>query len=621
MTIYDLTGTATDTLGAADTDDLAYTVPHLIGSPRTVTRSLLANRINWDSVVSSVVQGPTFSDVRPQDLTATEGVVAPPAQVTVSQIFSVLAPCRLTGFRVYKAPNATGTAIAVRLWSGITTGTELAATTIPSWVVDGGGWRQVTFSSSVDLVPNVTYVIGVHIPSGIYAYSEWVYNGQDTVVWPILAKSLTDFGTKTNGNAAAYLGTGITFPTHHTAANFYIDPQVEWDDPMPGYSGGTTYYDQWTNPNPHSRFAFPIGVAFADPPFLQGYLDAGVNTLIGGFLSHEDYQVAMNAMGNAMDWWAYIEPLTDELVFVQQENPALAAQVRAYQVDDEPDQSVGSFRSPSTIQGYVNYMRGRDSTKPLYLNFGIPVALNQGFFGAPSGSGQQLQNEYWRQWAATSDIISLDQYNLTDDRDPYDRYGTWVYAAQVGRVLEVCDDAKPVFVWIETTSNTPSQPTPDQVRKTVWATLIAGARMVAFFDHRFASDFVTQDFAAMLHDPPMLAMVTDLCTLLQELGPALLGRELGLVTAWTSTNTTEGPKGGTYGVPIHYTSREDDTYEYVFAQAIRPGATTGTLTIPSWAGETVEVIDESRDETVSVGGVLTDTFAADYQFHLYRRIL
>jgi len=105
------------------------------------------------------------------------------------------------------------------------------------------------------------------------------------------------------------------------------------------------------------------------------------------------------------------------------------------------------------------------------------------------------------------------------------------------------------------------------------------------------------------------------------LADALHAPDLGLVTAWTTSNMTEGPIGGTFGVPIHYTTRSDGTYEYCFAQAIRPGATTATLTIPSWAGLTVTVLNEARTETVSGGGVITDTFTADYQYHLYRRTL
>jgi hypothetical protein len=152
----------------------------------------------------------------------------------------------------------------------------------------------------------------------------------------------------------------------------------------------------------------------------------------------------------------------------------------------------------------------------------------------------------------------------------------------------------------------------------VWATLIGGAKGVMFFDHRFGSDFVTQDFAAMLHDPAMKAMVTALSARVQSLGPALLAPEANLVTATTSSNTTSGPIGGTYGVPLHYTTRVGGGHEYLFAMGIRPGATTATFTIPTWAGQTVTVIDENRTVTVSGAGVLTDTFAADYTTHLYQ---
>jgi hypothetical protein len=70
---------------------------------------------------------------------------------------------------------------------------------------------------------------------------------------------------------------------------------------------------------------------------------------------------------------------------------------------------------------------------------------------------------------------------------------------------------------------------------------------------------------------------------------------------------------------MHFTSRDDGAHQYLFAMSILPGATTATFTIPSWAGETVTVLDESRTVTVDGSGVLTDTFAADYTVHLYQK--
>jgi hypothetical protein len=91
------------------------------------------------------------------------------------------------------------------------------------------------------------------------------------------------------------------------------------------------------------------------------------------------------------------------------------------------------------------------------------------------------------------------------------------------------------------------------------------------------------------------------------------------VTAVTSSNTTQGPYGGIFGVPMHYTTRSDSTYEYLWAMGIRPGSTTATFTIPAWAGQTLTVIDESRTITVDGSGILVDNFPADYTVHLYRK--
>jgi hypothetical protein len=281
------------------------------------------------------------------------------------------------------------------------------------------------------------------------------------------------------------------------------------------------------------------------------------------------------------------------------------------------------------MRGWANYVRRRDSTRPLYLGFGIYPGRNQGFAWQPTAASPLQANQLWREWADIADLVSDDDYTLSDEEtnptSGQGQYGVWAYAARVARLREITDDRKPVWITIEMCqpnfSTDEAIPSPDHVRKATWATLIAGATGVVYFDHRFPTGVLPQDFAAGLHYPPMKAMLTALSAQLQTLAPALLSPDLGLVTAYTSSNTTAGPLGGTYGVPLHYTTRTDGIYEYCFVQAIRRGATTGTITIPSWSGLTVDVLDESRTEVVSGGGVITDSFAADYQFHLYRRTL
>ena len=126
----------------------------------------------------------------------------------------------------------------------------VTATTIPSWVADDGGWRQVTFPAPVNLVPGVVYTIGCFAADGIFAWSPWVWHAQDTCVWPLINHKFNDTGGGSIGSCDGWdeLPSAIVFPSHHIASNYYIDPQVEWDDPMPAYAGGSGYEAQWTAP-------------------------------------------------------------------------------------------------------------------------------------------------------------------------------------------------------------------------------------------------------------------------------------------------------------------------------------------------------------------------------------
>lgn len=636
MTTHTFTGSATDTMGAS-ASDTATINSTASAPPRKVHRSLMQNRLQWGSAVDTSLRGPTFSDAAAEPFLPRS---SPPDAITLSMIFQVRAPCRFTGCRVYKAPNATG-AISFTLWQSSTlvtgptsTGTVLGTQSAGTWAVDGGGWRQVTFASPVNLVPGVSYVIGFRSIDGIFAYTQWVWNAQDTVVWPLENKALFEgSGVRSDGSANSATGTYpetvITFPQNHNATNYYIDPQVEWDEPLPGYTGTNTYFDQWANLSLPTRYGFPVAVFLADPPYLPAYVAMGVQMLMGGSPhtgNGQEYLDAMAAMGYSMDWWPYLDAgsgtstfnPTSELVQLMADEPGLAAAVRGYLLDDEPD-LVAPYRSPDLLRAWVNAIRQKDSLRPIYLGFGRFMTRNQGFFGMPVGASMQTVNDLWRQWAGCADVIGCDDYSWYDDNNSSGNFGVWAYAAQIGRLREISDDSKPVWGIVETCARVAGAPVPEDIRKAVWAMLIAGARGLILFDHRFGNDFVTTDFAAMLNDPPMKAMMTTLITRIQSLATALYAADLGLVTAYTSSNTTAGPIGGTFGVPIHYASRSDGTHEYVFAQGIRPGATTATLTIPSWAGLTVDVLDESRTVTVSGGGVLTDTFAADYTTHLYRR--
>lgn len=625
MATHNLSASATDSMGASGAAN-AVATSTAPGAVRVVKRSLWENRICWGSAIDASIEGPFFTD----DVADGFNINSLPA--TLAQLFWLDRDVRFTGCRIYKAPNAVGSNIPVSLYEvtgyntqgAVDTTTLLASTTIPSWVADDGGWQQVDFPAPVALSAGTEYIVSYFSADGIYAYSPWVYNAQDTCVWPLLVRGLFETAStgRIRGTVFDILAGVDAPPRTHSPNNYYVDPQIEWDDPRPGYDGGTDYYDLFSHPV--SRHDFPVGVYYSDPPFLGAYYALGVNLQIAGDPANggnaQEYIDAMNAIGNAMDWFPYRSALNTGLHDVQTDYPGIEAQVCGYQLDDEPDMS-NPYRSPELLKSWRDYIRQRDSRKPIYLTFGRWAIQNQTFAWSPTGASALTVNRLWREWAELADIISCDLYSLTADIDPERRWGVWAYAAQVGRMREISDDRKPIWLTIETTSQTPNEPIPSDVEKACWAALIAGARGIVFFDHRFGDANVTQDFAAMINDPAMSAMVSNFSALCQSLGEALISPDLGLVTEWTTSNKTEGPKGGTFGVPIHFTTRADADYEYCFAQAIRPGATTGTLTIPTWAGETVEVLEESRSVVLDAGGVLTDSFAADYEFHLYRRSL
>jgi hypothetical protein len=576
-----LTASATDNLNASAS--ATKTVDNTGTVARVLSRSLLDQRLNWGSPVSTD-QGPVFAS----EVTAYELAAA----------FKLQWSCRIRKVRIYKAPDLAGT-IPVTLWAP---DNSVMATVSVTWAADAGGWREVTFPSAVTLDAETEYRVSYNAPNGKYAYTSWVFNAQDFYEPPFYVTQFTEpSGVKMNGSAYA---TSHVAPTIRIASNFYVNPVVEWDSDLPGHSLG--FGSQWTNYTPAQ--AFPVGVFYCDPEFVAEYLAMGITTLVGIPTDVPGYREVI--VGTNADVWATAYG-TPNIVA----DPTYAARVKGYFLWDEPDMT-HNYGAPQTLRDFVTTTRRLDSTRPIMVNVGKPSAINQGWLGAPPGAPPSVLNANYREYAELADFFSCDFYNMTDDAHE-GRYGIWTYPVITARMKSISEGRKEVWGYVETTSPTPGQPLPDQVIKATWAHLIAGAVGIVFFDHRFASALVTQDFAAMLHDPPMKSAVQAMITDLQSLAVPLKDADRGLVTSCTSSNTTAGPKGGTFGVPMHYTTRRGGTKTYLFAQSIRPGATTATFTVPSAAGKTITVRGESRTLTADGSGVFSDSFAADYTVHLY----
>lgn len=616
------TGQATDSLGLSDTDAPTISASGAAGI-RTIRRFAFDSRVNFGSLAAG------FENVQGPSLTLTDTTLnSPVAPVTLANTFTMMRNASILGFRYYKHPGMTGT-VPYRMWdSG---GTVLASGNLPGTLVsDGGGWMTVMFAAPVAVAANSEYSIGVYSADNNYAWAPWVWSSQDAVFYPFRFKLMSETGgTRVDGSGAAQ-GTGIAFPTARKSADYYIDPLGEWTDDMPGYDGGTSWYDQFETAG--SRFSFPVAVWWPEASDYAAYKAIGVNTIMAGPPT-QDKADAVKV--SDLDWYPSLH--TDagggdvSAVVMTQEDVLLQPHIRGYHLTDEPDLGT-PWNSPTVVRSWANAARLRDSSRPLIMGLSYLPVKNQSFFAQPPGAGALSWNQSWRDYLAISDIAKCDFYSLAGGSDSYNpsapeilgdsygKYGLWTYPRQISRMRELTDNSKPVWGIVEATSEMPGAPTPELVRRAVWSQLIAGARGILFFNHRFGTANVTQDFATIIHDSAMSSMVSALSTQLQTLGPALHAAEAGLVEDYTSSGAMAVTQGG-YApgapIPVHYTSRMAGGTSYIFAQVIRSGATTATFFVPSLAGATLTVIGESRSVNVNGTGYFSDTFAADYSVHLY----
>jgi len=611
------TGTATDPLSASDTDTV--TISSGGGgttSARAIRTSFFENRINWGNSVDEFTQGP--------NLVIDDYIQAPVGPVTLGHTMSTIINARIIGIRIYKHPLASGT-IPTAMWSA--TGTVLASKTV-SWSVDDGGWRTITWDAPISITAGTTYNFGYHYPNADskYAANSYVWNSsQDTFVYPLNMPgySATSTGTK-SGGSWAHVGSGLTFsnaPVDRQPANYYIDPIVEWDLDTPGYTPGQPYYGQFVNGG--SRYPFPVIIWWADPPYIPGYAALGINTYWAGSVT-DDYR---NAIVDAdLDWYPVLHLNDMSAPKRVQEDAALADCVRGYLLTDEPEFN-RPFNSPATLRVWRDNCRLIDSTRPILLNMSRLVMENQGFLWQPVGISAKDANLQWREYMSLVDLGSLDCYGInhtypfTWQASSSDRYGIWIYPLQIHRMRrEITDNRMPIFGVVETTSAYAGKPTPEDVKRAVWSMLIAGAEGIEYFDHRFSSPEVTQNFGAMLSDSAMSSAISALNTQMQSLAGPLLSPDASLIESYTSSGTMAKAQGGYpigAKVPMHYTGRLFGGTTYIFAQSIREGATTATFFAPSLAGAVLTVIGESRTVTIDGTGHFSDTFSTDYAYHLY----
>ena len=128
---------------------------------------------------------------------------------------------------------------------------------------------------------------------------------------------------------------------------------------------------------------------------------------------------------------------------------------------------------------------------------------------------------------------------------------------------------KPVWNWIETTGidDPADTPTPAQIRAEVWMSLVHGSAGIGYFAHIFSPSFIE---AGLLSVPAVKAGVKAINAEITSLAPVLNTPSIGNGATVASQNSA---------VPVDIMVKRQGGALYVFAVAMRPGATHATFTL------------------------------------------
>jgi hypothetical protein len=593
------TATVDDPLAAQANRTTGFSVDRG-GTPTMQRRSLYGHRLSFGDPVTNTI--PVIDPVTDN-----------PATYTVRVYMQ--RNCWLTGLRFLKAPLATGDHV-IAVWQ-LGNQTPLLTKTVTLATSANPEWFEVTFDEPLALTASdtVPYLIGYHATTGNVMTALWTYGSQPITEYPFyIGRNGGGFG-ENEGSGRAY-GTSLTYPTAWVGHSYFIDPYVEWESEDVVYEGGLEYlkrFDTYKNIN-----YFPIGIWQIQASSVPQAAALGINTVVTLFNDSSGDQTAVkNAIVTAgMD--VYMQPAVGDVTFLPQlmNETAFYDRVKGFLIRDEPD-LIAPFDPPSTLQTFYAQLRKYDATKLIIFNFGWPIVKNKGFAYQPNTATLKEVNQYWREYARITDIISCDFY-MEDSRNLEGSFGLWCNPRMVQRLQDVSDKTRPVWHYIATAATPTNQPTPTLVNRSIWASLIGGARGIVLFDYTFtASNQYVTDFS-MGTNTAMANMIQALCTLVQSLKDPLLAAEANLPVTVSSSNVSAGPVGGEWGVPIHYTIRQHSGTTYLFTQSIRPGTTTATFTVPAAANKTITVIGESRTLNANGSGVFTDSFGSDYEVHLYQ---
>ena len=355
-------------------------------------------------------------------------------------------------------------------------------------------------------------------------------------------------------------------------------------------------YARWENGPSTDPDYFPIGVWLQSPARAQQYKDIGINLYVGLWQGPTVAQLTeLEAAGMP--------------VFTFQNGTGLFSPrnhvIQAWTQFDEPDNAQsngqGGFDpciTPEVLVARYDELQSRDSTRPVFLNFGQGVSFIN-WVGRGTCTGD---TSYYPKASPAGDIVSFDIYPVTHSHATV--HGKLEFVAQgVANLVEWSGGEKIVWNFLETTHiNHPTdRPTASQIKTEVWMSIIHGSMGIMYFVHEWQPSF-RED--SIFRYPEIVSGVRD------------INAEVTVLAAVLNSPTVDSGAQVEAAVPVAQIVKEYGGSTYLFAVAMRNQATQATFTVSAIEEGQVEVLGEDR--VLPLGdGQFQDDFSG-YAVHLYK---
>ena len=395
-------------------------------------------------------------------------------------------------------------------------------------------------------------------------------------------------------------------------------PRIAWE-------GGPSYWNQfsmaasagWNDPS-----FFPIGIdpaPFSSAEEIQWDKAHGINFYCGGQSQWTPWSLlAENDM-------YYVGDKINSIYDGQM--PDNYPNLVGYRLGDETD---GIYANPQDgydfLNGLIADLGNRSDGRFMYNNY-TQLVVTEGWV-----PGSNYVNNF-------TDAVSMDMYWYTIPDSSYTAHAAWVssingppsprssssYGAMTRGLRQVDDmDGKkqPIWMFIENLYGGPGEnedPTkfvryilPAEIKGAVMSSIINEARGILWFNAAMNAPADKYTVGNVLRQAQVNSSFFGIPQV------EAMGEINNQVQSLASIINTQSYVWN-FGANLETMLKTKNGFAYIFAMCAA-GSTPGsrTFTLPAGiTGTNITVVDESRTLTVS-GGAFTDTFAAEYSYHIYK---